>query len=104
MEYLATVNKDQLLDFYKKRLAPDAPKRRKIATHVISSVENPPINPAADNPNESCRTTMRKSESLMEPTVINDVLDFKNQLPLLPLAKPYMALKVGGMDGTASNF
>jgi insulysin len=104
MEYLATVNKDQLIDFYKKRLAPDAPKRRKIATHVISSVENPPINPAADNPNESCRTAMRKSESLMEPTVINDVLDFKNQLPLLPLAKPYMALKVGGMDGTASNF
>ncbi|CAG0915335.1 unnamed protein product [Notodromas monacha] len=105
MDYLATVTKEQLLDFYKKRLAPDAPKRRKIATHVISTLENPPRTPMIEQPQETCRATMKKADSIMDATVISDVLDFKNQLPLLPLAKPYMSMKVGGVDGgTTANF
>ncbi|XP_046548482.1 insulin-degrading enzyme-like [Haliotis rubra] len=70
--YLKTLSKDDLYTFYKSYIDSDAPKRHKLSVHIISS-----------NPGD-------RVNGDQGATVVRNVWDFKRNLALYPLAKPYM--------------
>nr|KAG5698799.1 hypothetical protein BaRGS_032218 [Batillaria attramentaria] len=66
--FLRKITKDDLYQFYKDMIAHDAPRRHKLSVHIVSQ--------AGDQ----------------EPVVVTDEVDFKRNLPLYPLAKPFIDL------------
>ncbi|GFO42674.1 insulin-degrading enzyme [Plakobranchus ocellatus] len=100
--FLKTITKDDLYKFYKEKIAVDAPKRHKLSVHVISEalqgssrsdavsdvtgegdgVVNSEENSAADG--------LVSAPVLPLPTVVTDVMEFKRDLCLYPLPKPFI--------------
>ncbi|XP_041369113.1 insulin-degrading enzyme-like [Gigantopelta aegis] len=85
--YLKGITKDDLLKFYKTLISHDAPQRHKLCVHVASSTE--PTNVTSQSPDglESVVQT-----TCPEPIIVTDESEFKRELALYPLAKPYIDL------------
>ncbi|CDQ96843.1 unnamed protein product [Oncorhynchus mykiss] len=68
-------------------LAVDAPKRHKMSVHVLSrEMDSCPVVgefPAQNDVN------LAPAPSLPQPTLVQDMTEFKRSLPLFPLAKPF---------------
>uniref|UniRef100_A0A673X2A1 Insulin-degrading enzyme n=1 Tax=Salmo trutta TaxID=8032 RepID=A0A673X2A1_SALTR len=93
--YLKTLTKENIIQFYRDLLAVDAPKRHKVSVHVLSrEMDSCPVVgefPAQNDVN------LVPAPSLPQPTLVQDMTEFKRSLPLFPLAKPhinYMAAKL----------
>ncbi|XP_030604512.1 insulin-degrading enzyme [Archocentrus centrarchus] len=86
--YLKTLTKESIMEFYRERLMVDAPKRHKVSVHVLSrEMDSCPVVgefPAQNDVN------LAPAPSLPQPTVIQDMTEFKRSLPLFPLVKPHI--------------
>lgn len=71
-----------------ERLTVEAPKRHKVSVHVLSrEMDTCPVVgefPAQNDVN------LAPAPSLPQPTVIQDMTEFKRSLPLFPLVKPHI--------------
>uniref|UniRef100_A0AAX7U6Y9 Insulin-degrading enzyme n=1 Tax=Astatotilapia calliptera TaxID=8154 RepID=A0AAX7U6Y9_ASTCA len=74
-----------------ERLTVEAPKRHKVSVHVLSrEMDTCPVVgefPAQNDVN------LAPAPSLPQPTVIQDMTEFKRSLPLFPLVKPHINLR-----------
>ncbi|CAI5653427.1 insulin-degrading enzyme isoform X2 [Oreochromis niloticus] len=86
--YLKTLTKENIMEFYRERLTVEAPKRHKVSVHVLSrEMDSCPVVgefPAQNDVN------LAPAPSLPQPTVIQDMTEFKRSLPLFPLVKPHI--------------
>uniref|UniRef100_A0AAX7VC14 Insulin-degrading enzyme n=1 Tax=Astatotilapia calliptera TaxID=8154 RepID=A0AAX7VC14_ASTCA len=89
--YLKTLTKENIMEFYRERLTVEAPKRHKVSVHVLSrEMDTCPVVgefPAQNDVN------LAPAPSLPQPTVIQDMTEFKRSLPLFPLVKPHINLR-----------
>ncbi|XP_015116960.1 insulin-degrading enzyme isoform X2 [Diachasma alloeum] len=84
--YLMTINKEQIISFFKEIVYNNSPTRRKLAVHVISTASGGAgceKNTTKDNGEES------KEARATSATKITDVIAFKASQSLYPLLKPY---------------
>ncbi|KAI4812691.1 hypothetical protein KUCAC02_024059 [Chaenocephalus aceratus] len=88
VSYLKTLTKENVMHFYRERLTVDAPKRHKVSVHVLSrEMDSCPIVgefPAQNDVN------LAPAPSLPQPTLVQDMTEFKRSLPLFPLVKPHI--------------
>lgn len=82
VEELMKIKKQELLDFFDKYIASEAVLRRKLSSHVISTV-----------PSEEDKTEDKIEPSQHMGQKITDVTEFKGRLSLHPLAQPFVALQ-----------
>ncbi|CAL8256778.1 unnamed protein product [Lota lota] len=88
VSYLKTLTKENVMQFYRDLLAIDAPKRHKVSVHVLSrEMDTCPVVGEFPAQND---ITLAPAPSLPSPTVVQDMTDFKRNLPLFPLAKPHV--------------
>ncbi|KAG7269730.1 hypothetical protein CRUP_037614 [Coryphaenoides rupestris] len=88
VSYLKTLTKENVMQFYQDLLAIDAPKRHKVSVHVLSrEMETCPVVGEFPAQND---VTLAPAPSLPQPTVVQDMTEFKRNLPLFPLAKPHV--------------
>ncbi|XP_065170967.1 insulin-degrading enzyme isoform X2 [Atheta coriaria] len=95
VEYLRTVEKSDVIAFYKQLLAEDAAQRHKISVHVLSTAEG---GAGCDNPAHSVLngnvennlTPPATTPSPKQTTPINDITVFKSAHGMHPLVQPYM--------------
>uniref|UniRef100_A0A3Q1BPU8 Insulin-degrading enzyme n=1 Tax=Amphiprion ocellaris TaxID=80972 RepID=A0A3Q1BPU8_AMPOC len=84
--YLKTLTKENIMNFYKVSI--EAPKRHKVSVHVLSrEMDSCPIVgefPAQNDVN------LAPAPSLPQPTLVQDMTEFKRSLPLFPLVKPHI--------------
>jgi len=85
VEALRTLSINDVRNFFKAFIAPDAPQRRKMAI-LIS-----PASPVEKEPAEvSAEDLPPAPDGLQLPTTVSDVTAFKHHLPLFPHAKPFL--------------
>ncbi|KAG8188554.1 hypothetical protein JTE90_007162 [Oedothorax gibbosus] len=99
---LATLTKDELYSYFKELIADDAPKRKKLSVHVLSS--------ACKSLNESTECILEEANGdglippppeFRPPVKVDDVRKFKNSLGLYPLPAPYIQIPspfLGGIE------
>uniref|UniRef100_A0A4W5RA02 Insulin-degrading enzyme n=2 Tax=Hucho hucho TaxID=62062 RepID=A0A4W5RA02_9TELE len=86
--YLKTLTKENIIQFYRDLLAVDAPKRHKVSVHVLSrEMDSCPV--VGEFPAEN-DINLVSAPSLPQPTLVQDMTEFKRSLPLFPLAKPHI--------------
>uniref|UniRef100_A0A668VJ59 Insulin-degrading enzyme n=1 Tax=Oreochromis aureus TaxID=47969 RepID=A0A668VJ59_OREAU len=89
--YLKTLTKENIMEFYRERLTVEAPKRHKVSVHVLSrEMDSCPVVgefPAQNDVN------LAPAPSLPQPTVIQDITEFKRSLPLFPLVQSHVNLR-----------
>ncbi|XP_074502935.1 insulin-degrading enzyme isoform X2 [Sebastes fasciatus] len=88
VSYLKTLTKENVMHFYRERLTVEAPKRHKVSVHVLSrEMDSCPIVgefPAQNDVN------LAPAPSLPQPTLVENMTEFKRSLPLFPLVKPHI--------------
>uniref|UniRef100_A0A673HXW9 Insulin-degrading enzyme-like n=1 Tax=Sinocyclocheilus rhinocerous TaxID=307959 RepID=A0A673HXW9_9TELE len=86
--YLKTLTKEHIMQFYRDLLAIDAPRRHKVSVHVLArEMDSCPLVgefPAQNDVN------LAPAPSLPQPSLVQDMTEFKRSLPLFPLAKPHI--------------
>ncbi|XP_059421799.1 insulin-degrading enzyme isoform X1 [Carassius carassius] len=86
--YLKTLTKEHIMQFYRDLLAIDAPRRHKVSVHVMSrEMDSCPLVgefPAQNDVN------LPPAPSLPQPSLVQDMTEFKRSLPLFPLTKPHI--------------
>ncbi|XP_035029191.2 insulin-degrading enzyme isoform X2 [Hippoglossus stenolepis] len=86
--YLKTLTKENIMEFYRERLTVEAPKRHKVSVHVLSrEMDSCPVVgefPAQNDVN------LAPAPSLPQPTLVENMTEFKRSLPLFPLVKPHI--------------
>ncbi|XP_067276926.1 insulin-degrading enzyme isoform X2 [Pseudorasbora parva] len=86
--YLKTLTKEHVMQFYRDLLAIDAPRRHKVSVHVLSrEMDSCPLVgefPAQNDVN------LAPAPSLPQPSLVQDMTEFKRSLPLFPLSKPHI--------------
>lgn len=94
--HLRELTRDDLYKFYKEMIAHDAPKRHKLSVHIISDAGE--AGDSVDGPESSSEVSIDTPDGLTpapvlpQPIVVTDEVDFKRNLPLYPLAKPFIDL------------
>jgi insulysin len=92
---LKSLTKEDVLTFYKELIAHDAPKRHKLSVHVVSTAT-----PDSTNESEAAAAPVLEQaadgtdgnqlvNSLAQMSEITDVNNFKRELGLFPLPKPF---------------
>lgn len=84
VDYLETINKCDIIDFYKQMIHRNAPSRRKLSVYILSKTSRGShfFDGAADE-NKHQDLTVLKNQELIE-----DVTLFKESLQLYPLVQP----------------
>uniref|UniRef100_A0A3Q3AY03 Insulin-degrading enzyme n=1 Tax=Kryptolebias marmoratus TaxID=37003 RepID=A0A3Q3AY03_KRYMA len=85
--HLKTLTKENIMHFYRERLTVEGLKRHKVSVHVLSREMDSPIVgefPAQNDVN------LAPAPSLPQPTLVQDMTEFKRSLPLFPLVKPHI--------------
>uniref|UniRef100_A0A8C4YMS4 Insulin-degrading enzyme n=1 Tax=Gopherus evgoodei TaxID=1825980 RepID=A0A8C4YMS4_9SAUR len=86
--YLKTLTKDDIIQFYKKMLAVDAPRRHKVSVHVLArEMDSCPVVGEFPSQND---VNLAPAPPLPQPDVIQNMTEFKRSLPLFPLVKPHV--------------
>ncbi|XP_008320371.2 insulin-degrading enzyme isoform X1 [Cynoglossus semilaevis] len=86
--YLKTLTKENVIQFYRERLMVDAPKRHKVSVHVLSREMD--TCPAVGEFPAQNDVNLAPAPSLPQPTLVQDMTEFKRSLPLFPLVKPHI--------------
>ncbi|XP_034408413.1 insulin-degrading enzyme-like [Cyclopterus lumpus] len=86
VSYLKTLTKENIMHFYRERLTVEAPKRHKVSVHILSrEMDSCPIVgefPAQNDVN------LAPAPSLPQPTLVQDMTEFKRSLSLFPSLPP----------------
>lgn len=90
VKHLKTVTKDELLSFYQEFIANNSSKRHKLSVHILSTAEAP--TPAETTDSADLPDGLLPVPPLSEPVVICDMMSFKRDLGLYPLARPFINL------------
>uniref|UniRef100_A0A646QDK3 Insulin-degrading enzyme n=1 Tax=Hemiscolopendra marginata TaxID=943146 RepID=A0A646QDK3_9MYRI len=90
--HLKTLTKNDILEFYDKLIAYDAPLRHKLAVHIISTATSGIENEIKQNVVTPPSDGTPFSPELNEHTVIQNITEFKSSHPLFPLVRPYIDL------------
>uniref|UniRef100_A0A8C5MX61 Insulin-degrading enzyme n=1 Tax=Leptobrachium leishanense TaxID=445787 RepID=A0A8C5MX61_9ANUR len=86
--YLKTLVKDDIITFYKGLLAVEAPRRHKVSVHVLArEMDSCPVVGEFPSQND---VNLAPAPALPQPTVIENMTEFKRSLPLFPLVKPHI--------------
>ncbi|XP_066457093.1 insulin-degrading enzyme isoform X2 [Eleutherodactylus coqui] len=86
--YLKTLDKDNIIKFYKELLAVEAPRRHKVSVHVLArEMDSCPV--VGEFPSENY-ANLAPAPALPQPDVIENITEFKRSLPLFPLVKPHV--------------
>uniref|UniRef100_A0A8C7EHR5 Insulin-degrading enzyme n=1 Tax=Nothoprocta perdicaria TaxID=30464 RepID=A0A8C7EHR5_NOTPE len=86
--YLKTLTKDDIIQFYKVLLAIDAPRRHKVSVHVLArEMDSCPVVGEFPCQND---VNLAPAPALPQPSVIENMTEFKRSLPLFPLVKPHI--------------
>uniref|UniRef100_G1NA86 Insulin degrading enzyme n=1 Tax=Meleagris gallopavo TaxID=9103 RepID=G1NA86_MELGA len=86
--YLKTLTKDDIIQFYKVLLAIDAPRRHKVSVHVLArEMDSCPVVGEFPCQND---VNLAPAPLLPQPSVIENMTEFKRSLPLFPLVKPHI--------------
>uniref|UniRef100_A0A8C7Z5M7 Insulin-degrading enzyme n=1 Tax=Oryzias sinensis TaxID=183150 RepID=A0A8C7Z5M7_9TELE len=86
--HLKTLTKEAIMNFHRERLTVQALKRHKVSVHVLSrEMDSCPIVGEFPSQNDF---NLAPAPSLPQPTLIQDMTEFKRSLPLFPLAKPHI--------------
>lgn len=80
VEILASITKDQVLDYYKDFIAPNTRSQRSILIHIVSNPENI----------EHVEIPEEEAKPQHQPIPITDLAIFKSSKQLYPLAKSYI--------------
>lgn len=92
VDFLKTLKKDDIYKFFKDRIAVGAPYRKKFSIHVVSSVNG------LDQTDGTCNGSGNennhlKSPELPAPVVVTSIAEFKRDMGLYPLPRPYIDLQ-----------
>lgn len=79
VEILTNISKDQILEYYKLFIVPNAPARQSLSIHILSSPENIEKVDVEEKPAE----TMKRHK-------ITDLTKFKLSSTLYPMAKSFI--------------
>ncbi|KAM4669164.1 insulin-degrading enzyme isoform 1-T12 [Amazona ochrocephala] len=86
--YLKTLTKDDIIQFYKVLLAIDAPRRHKVSVHVLArEMDSCPVVGEFPCQND---VNLAPAPPLPQPSVVENMTEFKRSLPLFPLVKPHI--------------
>jgi hypothetical protein len=85
-----SVSKAEILQFYDRFIAAESRERRKIACHVVSTVEEPENGGGDSGP--EVEVEAEPPVPCPEPVLVENVVAFKAAHPLWPLAKSYKDL------------
>jgi insulysin len=99
VNHLRTLKKEDIVNFYKKLIAHDAPGRHKIVIHISSTLVDDKNDTTTatdttttDTPSES-GDGLIQPPAIVEPVEITDINIFKRGLGLFPLPKPFMDVR-----------
>ncbi|XP_076308148.1 insulin-degrading enzyme-like [Tachypleus tridentatus] len=92
---LNTLTREDILNFFKEKIAYNSPRRRKLSVYIISTADGRAgsITPVAQPP---CVVSDKflPSPSVLHPeTRIENITAFKTGLALYPLVKPYISIQ-----------
>ncbi|XP_076104390.1 insulin-degrading enzyme-like isoform X1 [Mytilus galloprovincialis] len=98
VEFLKTVKKEDVFSFFKDRIAVGAPYRKKFSIHVVSSVNGEKELTETNGEKQTTETTedgnnLLPSPELPPPMVVTSVAEFKRDMGLYPLPRPYIDLQ-----------
>lgn len=79
---LKTVNKNELLDFYKNFILRDAPVRHALSIHIVSTAEG--------GVGHAENTDDEKPDRPDDMIMISDLATFKSSKELYPMVQPYI--------------
>ncbi|XP_034948180.1 insulin-degrading enzyme isoform X2 [Chelonus insularis] len=84
--YLMTINKNQIIQFFKELIYQKSPMRRKLTIHVVSTAEGGAglSDSMANEIEESVESNIANGAKL-----ITDIIEFKSSQSLFPLLKPF---------------
>ncbi|XP_034040067.1 insulin-degrading enzyme isoform X1 [Thalassophryne amazonica] len=86
--HLKTLTKEYIIQFCKERLMVGAAKRHKVSVHVLSrEMDSCPLVGEFPTQND---INLAPAPSLPQPTLVQDMTEFKRSLPLFPLVKPHI--------------
>jgi len=88
VEFLRTIKKSEILEFYETHVAHAGSDRHKLSCHVLSMA--PGGSGTADSPEKSAGDTESVETGSVE--LIEDIVEFKSFNPLFPLIKPYASI------------
>lgn len=80
---LKTLTKNDIIDFYDNYISAQSPNRRKIAAHVVSTL---------DGEEEPKETLVMDGPIVPERVPVGDPVEFKSSHPLWPIRSPYKML------------
>ncbi|XP_068709633.1 insulin-degrading enzyme-like [Montipora foliosa] len=83
---LMTVKKDDIVSFYKDLIALKAPRRHKLAVHILSKSMNKAVYEKGINDTIIENDKVEDANHQSTPTIIDDIAAFKSSLPLFPVA------------------
>ena len=89
VEELSKLTSQDILDFFDTFIAENAPKRRKLSSHVVSTA------PCDNEDEEATKKEEEKEIEALESKCgkhLTDVNSFKSGLPLHPLVQPFVEL------------
>lgn len=81
VEILTNISKDQVLEYYKLFIVPNAPSRQSLSIHILSGAEN------IEKPENVEEST---AEAYVEKQKITDLTAFKSTKQLYPMAKSFI--------------
>ncbi|XP_021361137.1 insulin-degrading enzyme-like isoform X2 [Mizuhopecten yessoensis] len=89
--FLRGLKKNDVYNFYKDHICLGAPRRHKLSVHVMSTAEGTgtPDSQNSDNSPNSLTST----PELPQPIIVRNISDFKRDMALFPLPKPYIDLQ-----------
>lgn len=81
VEILANISKDQVLEYYKLFIVPNAPSRQSLSIHILSGAEN------IEKPENVEEIS---AQAYVEKQKITDLTAFKSTKQLYPMAKSFI--------------
>lgn len=87
--FLKTLTKDDVMKFYEESIGVNAPKRHKLAVHVLSKAEGGAGHESAENEKQ-------ENNNDNKPVVIDNITKFKSMQSLFPLAQPFININCFG--------
>lgn len=89
--YLRGIKKSDVYNFYKEHICVGAPRRHKLSVHVMSTAEGNGSPDSQDS--DSTPDSLASTPELPPPIIVRDIADFKRDMALFPLPKPYIDLQ-----------
>ena len=92
VDFLKTVKNEDVYKFFKDRIAVDAPLRKKCSIHVVSSVNGIDTEQQQNNGTDT-ENNLLPTPELPQPVIVNSIAEFKRDMGLYPLPRPYIDLQ-----------